>query len=437
MGRRRAALVICVLGVLLAACGKQSRVDPEQAVTVSGTVAGPDGQPAPERPVQLGVGVTTGDGAFAALTLGLHCTSGACSGAIRDVVTDGSGAYRIEIQGSDTQSTFGEAESVLVTASGDPSDGEVSGPLTSARFQVQTPDVHLPTLSLVDPGLRIEDAGTVGAAWEPVAPGPYELRFEGEEAMPIWLVTSDEPWAAIDPRFLEDTAGRVVVSGRSQEVIEGSDVALTWRSGGVPYVAAAGPPPSRGRPCRTVAASGAAATSAARCGLTDGDLSRAAVLDPVCRDDAEQQCEPPSSVIVELPEPVAAELVVVRGCSGGCAVDVSADGTTYRPAGAVAEGFGAVSLDGAAISTVRVGLGDAPTELREVSVWAAAPSTGLAAVDDGARSEIAAPYDRRDDGVDPPLVLVVGAAAAILVTASAGAFALGRRRASAARLPSQ
>ena len=437
MGQIGRAGAIVALGALavLGGCGEQSRVDPDQAIVVTGTVEAPGGGPARGRPVQLGVGVTPADGAFAVLTLGLHCTTGACSGAIRDAVTDERGAFRFDLEGRDTQSTFGAAEPVLVSATGPPADGQVSGPLASARFRAQASEVRLPALTMVDPRLRVDGGGVVAVRWEPVAPGPYELWFEAGDAAPVWRVRTDEGTATLDPRFLEDTSGRVVVSGGSEATIEGSTVALGWRSGGVPYASVVGPPPSRGRPCRSVGASGTVSGPSSRCGLTDGDLHGTAAVDDVCGDGTQGACEAAVAAEVDLGAPTPAELVVVRGCEGGCAVDVSADGTSYRPAGSVADAFGAVPLDGAPITAVRVGLGG-PSRLREVSIWGPAPTSALRPVGEDARSAIAAPYRPEDDAADPPLVLALGAGAAILATAVAGAFVLGRRSTPGSGTPS-
>ena len=92
-GRRRPvgralALVACIV---LAACGEPSRVDADAAVVVSGTAVAADGSPLAGRPVRLGTGVSTSDGALGFLTLGLACTGGGCQGDVVDTTTDGAG----------------------------------------------------------------------------------------------------------------------------------------------------------------------------------------------------------------------------------------------------------------------------------------------------------------------------------------------------------
>lgn len=411
------------------ACSDQSRVAPDATITITGQVLGPDGAALAERPVRLGTGITDGEGAFAVLTLGLSCTTGACTGNVRDATTDAGGHYAFTLEGRDTQSSFGEAVSVLVSATGSPSSTQVSGPLASARFQVQAAELELPTLALIDPGLVLEAGDGVVAHWSSPRVGPYELTYEDGREVPVWLVRTAESAATIDARLLEDTAGRAVVGGAFEDAIEGSDVEMRWRSPGLPYAAGAGAPPSRGRSCHYLDPSGGTYAAQQGCDLTDGDLATTAAPPP-CPPGNTASCAPAASAVVELGESVPAELVVVRGCQGGCAVEVSADGTTFRPAGAVSDDFGTVALDGQPITAVRVGVGSWSPGLREVSVWAQAPGAALRSLDEDGREELAAPYgaaDGDDGGLPVPLV-------AVAVVAVAGALvgvgiALGRRRA--------
>jgi hypothetical protein len=153
---------------------------------------------------------------------------------------------------------------------------------------------------------------------------------------------------------LEDTSGRVVVGGSSQDRIEGSDVLLRWRSPGVGYAAGAGAPPSRGASCST--------PKSPACTLTDGDLVTSSGVTA-------------SPATIMLRRPVGAELVVVRGCDGTCAVAVSGDRVAFRDVGVASGPFATVALDGAPVAAVRVtGGSTAPLELREVSVWGPRPA---------------------------------------------------------------
>ena len=419
---------------VLSACGEQSRVAPDATITISGLLVGPDGGPAAKRPVRLGTGITDGEGALAVLTIGLSCTTGACTGNIRDATTDDAGRYAFSLEGRDTQSSFGEAVSVLVSATGSPATDEVSGPLTSARFQVQTEALELPALHLVDPGLTLEGTNQVVARWAATRPGPYDLTFDDGQQVPVWLARTADSSAAVDPRLLEDTAGRAVVGGSYEDAVEGSSVEVRWRSPGVAYAAGAGAPPSRGRPCRYVDGAGTTVAEPAACELTDGDLGSEAAA-PTCPPaaDGTAPCAP-TAAIVELGTPVPAELVVVRGCDGGCAVEVSTDGTAFRPVGGVADGFGTVSLDGTPVTAVKVGLSSELAGLREVSVWGPTPTPALVALDAAGRDALTRPYGGRSTDEERPSVLLVALAAAIVGAVLVGiGVALGRRRAAVDR----
>ena len=431
--RATRAVLVVALGTSAGACFEGSRVDPDAAVVITGTARAPDGSPLADRPVRLGGGVGTDEGALAFLTLGLACTTGICSGRVTDTTTAVDGTYRFDLTGRDTQSTFGQAVTQLVTVSAAPGAGQVSGASASARFRVQVDELTLPVLDLVDPGLVLEGAGEVEARWSTPRPGPYELTFEEAQLVPVWQVTSGSGTATVDPRVLEDSSGRVVVSAGSTDRVEGSDVDLRWRSPGIGYAAGAGPPPSRGRACRVLVDTGAVAPVAGDCPVTDGDLTASRPVAPACAPgttDAPALCPRATAVEVDLAQPLPAELVVVRGCEGGCAVEVSEDGSAYRPAGSVSAGFGTVALDRRPLRAVRVGLGSG-TGLREVSVWAGRPGTaGLQALDDvpsGLRRAFSPDADGSgDDGL--PWSLGVVAAALVGAALAATGYVAGRRR---------
>lgn len=106
------------------------------------------------------------------LTLGLSCTSGGCTGDGFETTTDAGGTYVFTVMGSDTQSTFGEAVTELVSVTAAPGPGHVSGAAVSTRFKVQVTDVRLPVLDLVDPGLVVEPGADVVAGWSTPRPAP-------------------------------------------------------------------------------------------------------------------------------------------------------------------------------------------------------------------------------------------------------------------------
>ncbi len=381
---RRAVLTLLLLLPLAVGCGEQSRIAPEATVTVRGTALTPAGAPLTDRPVRLGSGVADDDALLAVLTAGLACTSGVCRGTVFDGATDGSGAYRFSLKGSDTQGTFGGAKSELVTVSAAPVGQQVTGAAASARFVVQTTDVRLPVLRLVDPRLSVDGrAPVLRARWTTTAPGPYALSFETDSSVPAWQQTTAASGAALDGRVLEGTAGRVTLSGGSTDATVGSQVALRWRSPGAAYVAGASVPASRGASCT------ANGRPLIPCGLTDGNLSNAVPVPKATCTSTPATC-PPAAAVVDLAGAPRADLVVVRGCSGTCPVSTSADGVTFRTVGAVTTGWATLALDRRPVRALRVGLGDAG--LREISLFTPSDAPALTQVDSNRLDRLRSPY---------------------------------------------
>lgn len=425
---------VLVLAAAVAACGEQSRVEPDATINVVGVAREPGGGPLADRPVRLGAGITDSEGALAVLTLGLSCATGECTGDVFDTTTTGDGTYEFSLRGADTQSSFGEAVSELVSVSAAPAAGQVSGAAASARFRIQAEQVALPPLDLVDPGLSVEGGADVSARWSTAAAGPYVLTFEAAEIVPVWQVTTGDQAAVVDPRVLEDTVGRVVVGGGRDDAAEGTTVEIRWRSPGIGYASGAGSPPSRGRPCRYHDAAGATIGSTDGCPVTDGDLAATAppVVDcPAPGATADPGgCGVPAAVVVDLGAAVPAELVVVRGCSGTCPIETSADGVTFEPVASATSDFAAVNLGGRAVAAIRLGLGAPSLGLREVSVWGPRPADPALRPFEGATAERLgdqlAGGDDGDDG-DRTLAFVAAAVLAGVVLATAG-FVLGRRQ---------
>lgn len=427
----RAVRLATALALLtLSACGETSTIDPDATVTISGVVRTAAGEPLTDRPVRLVSGTSGGEAALAAVTLGLACTSGICGDRVSTGTTDGTGTYRLQVQGSDTQTAFGNVRPQVLSVAAPPRQDEVSGASVAARFVVQTETLQLPPLQLVDPELTVRAAATgVAAGWSTTAAGPYTLSFEADSVVPVWQTSAAGGTAAVDGRVLEDSQGRVVLSGGYADSIEGSSLDLTWRSPGVGFAAAAGAPLSRGQACRyETPAAGAEQAGAAVCLLTDGDLVTAQLPEPTCSSASPgataPSCTTATAAVIELPSTQPAELVVVRGCSGTCAVEVSADGSTFGPAGSVSDPYGLVRLSAGGVRAVRVGLGSAG--LREVSLWGPTQRPALKPVPGKALDELRAPYDLSTGGL--PLAAVAAAATAALVAVLGLGYALGSRR---------
>lgn len=422
----RRVLALVLLAALLGGCGESSRVDRDAEVRISGSVTAPGGAPLAGRPVRLGSALAADDAGLALLTVGLSCAGGGCRGKVFDASTDARGAYAFTVQGRDTQGSLGTVRRQLVSVSAAPGDGQVSGASATAEFVVQTERVTLPRLALEDPGLRLEDrAPSVLARWSTRRAGPLDLGFETASPVPVWRQRATGWRAALDARVLEDASGQVVLSGRSTDRIQGSEVALGWRSPGTAFASAAGAPPSRAARCRW--SRPGALTTDATCGLTDGDLVEAADAPPVCAPGqstaAPNACPPPSTVTVLLAGPLRPDLLVLRGCGSGCPVSTSSDGKAFRPVGTGSGDHAALRLDRRPVVAVQVALRG--QGLREVSVWEPLP-TGpvLRPVREDALDRLRSPY-QREPGRRWWLYGV--AAALVLAAAVTAAFQLGRQ----------
>jgi hypothetical protein len=435
-GRALSLVAAFSLALGVVACGETSKVDPDAVVSISGQIRAPSGDPLADRPVRLATGASGSDLALAVVTLGLACAADICDDTVRTARTQDDGAYRIEVKGRDTQTSFGNVRTQMLSASAAPTGLQVSGPSVAARFVVQTERVQLPPLRLVDPGLSLEAApGQAVASWTPARGAPYTLAFETDSVVPVWQVTTAEPTATVDSRVLEGSSGRVVLSGQVADQIEGSDLDVTWRSPGLGY-ATEGAPLSRGATCRYGSPRSASPNDAGAvgCGLTDGDLFSTDPPTSNCpkrpsQSGSRRPCKTPRNATIEMDSAVTSDLIVVRGCEGTCLVEVSTDGRRYRPVGSATDSFADMPVPATSVRSVRVGLGTAG--LREVSIWG--PETqlepGLEPVSEAEVDELRSPYeDGEPTGSSRPIVVVIGALLVIVVIALA--YRAGSRRAS-------
>ena len=406
---------VLLLALSVAACTEQSKVAADAPVRISGMVRDTTGAPLVDRPVRLGAGVTTLEGGLGVLTAGIFCLSGACSGDAFDTTTAADGTYALELTGEDTQSAFGEATSFLLSASGAPDAAHPTGPAVGGRFRVQTEDLTLPPLQLVDPRPRLSstDAHAV-LEWDPTAaPGPFEVQFvDVDDERVVWAVSSPGAEAQVDGRVLEDALGRVTVGGSSKDAVEGSDLHLSWVSPSLAFGGGFGAPPSRGAACEAIAADGTSSPMAP-CPLTDGSFASTTTLTNLVR--------------TTLPSPIPADLVVVRGCATTCRVWVTPEGAPAPVEVSAASGpFAAIVVDGAPLVAVDVELpSDGVASLAEVSVWApaAAEATPLRDVEDP--SAVAGELGADDDSGGRGWWSVI-AGGLILITVLALGVAVGR-----------
>lgn len=427
---------LACLTLVVAACGEQSRVDPTANVRVHGSLRAVDGTPLDARPVRLGSGVSDLEGGAGVLTVGLFCLTGGCTGEFFDTTTGDDGSYAFELAGQATRSSFGEALSFLLSTADEPTGLHPTGPAVAARFRIQSTDLALPELQLVDPELQLRAEGhEVDARWDAsVAAGPYSVTFVAEDDTLVWDAGVATGQVRLDGRILEDLRGRAFVAGERRDRIEGSDLAILWQSSSVAFHGGFGAPPSRGSDCALIAADGTE-EPLPNCGLTDGAMTPTGAPGVVCPSGETSTvpaggCPPASRLRVTLRTAVASDLVVVRGCRATCNVWTTPEGTsTAVHAGAVTGPHGTVGLDGRPVTAVEVEITDAPGELAEISVWApvAAGDAPLRPVDDPQRVGVLGGDSRTDPDRTPWVVAAIAAAAMTLVGAG---VLLGRRMAS-------
>jgi hypothetical protein len=365
----RCAAAVILAALVLAGC-QASQIDTSATVTVSGRILRADGSPAGGVPVGLERELTAGDAltgvVILPLTLLTACLADPppelCRGRnVRRATTAADGTYSFQLKGGDTQSFFGNARTLSLSAELPPGPGEVAGAAVNAGFRVQTENLVLKDLQLWQPKVTV-GPGRIG--WEPLAgAGDYQVGVEAG-GQPVWSFGGRGREVTFDPRILEDTAGSLAVSARSSTTADGTTVSVLHRSARVAYRSTAGPPLSRGRPCTQ-----SAGTSPATCTLTDGDfttqLPAPATTTTAVPQTGATPPPPPASATIDLGQPRAVSLLVVRGCT--CQVEGSADGRAWSTLGASA---GSTAVVPARTSPARyVRLTGALTELREISVW--------------------------------------------------------------------
>ena len=372
-----------MLTLSLLACGEDSQLDPEDKVTVTGRATRQDGSALSGssavliKEPDLGevlTGFTTVIG-----SLGLACLSDEapelCRSA-RRVSTDGSGHFRFELLGKDTQGSVGQASRFNLAVRAPARTGTVGGASRTERFIIQHTRLETPELKLWEPQLTVstgESRASVTFGALPEGATDARVAFH----VPGGLVWGDTyvSGAAIDARLLEDAVGTVSVSTTTTGEREGVSFEARHMSEVLAFTGRAGAPPSRDASCIAMGASGEPVVLST-CAATDGDFAihfEAPPL-PICEQDPEAEgCESgraDRTLTVDLGTARPASLVVVRGLGGEVIVDHSDDG----------ESWSVITLDGmvgelpAESSTryvrVRSKTDEAPLPtLTEVSVW--------------------------------------------------------------------
>lgn len=377
--------------MLIAAACTQSRISPSADVSVEGSVSLQDGSPSSGTRVVLSREADFGEVLLTGVFAGLPCLElqapPICSGA-KVERTGSDGRFSFDLEGRETQGTFGTASTLVLSTRLDRAEEEFEGAATTTRFQFQATKLDIP-LRLWQPKVAFSgDFRIARAIWDELPsqllpkqanPGAVRtsVRFERAIGETVWVSTDARSGADLDARLLEDTAGTLAVYALIDEVkveaSEGTDLEILLRSARVAFAGGAGKPASRAKGCFVYNTKGEP-VSQSPCRITDGNF--AGHLEP----SAEPPCPAASpcpeaqhkSVFIDLGAPVGITLVVVRGCPGRCTVETSLDGSRWRvmAAGQAAGGDVAVAAPRPTrASHVRISSDGSIAGLREVSVW--------------------------------------------------------------------
>ncbi|HEX9774784.1 MAG TPA: hypothetical protein VGB83_04295 [Actinomycetota bacterium] len=397
---RRSWAALPAICVLLAAC-TQSKVEPGADVVIRGALQRQNGSPVAGERIALGRIPDPLEGLATVFTLGLNCLAdrytklslpNACD-EVHVATTGGDGTYRFALKGRDTQGTLGQASTLELTALLPRSGGQLAGASASMRFLAQTDEVMVP-VRFWEPAVTLgANARDARADWSrlPASVAPkggadrvtYRLTFAEGDAT-VWQIARARRKAPFDTRLLEDAEGAfaVTASALGIPVVEsrGATLGLILRSPRLAFRAPAGPPPSRGRSCSVLDANDRP-VDLSPCGLTDGDF--AAPFNPPVERCQDAGCLEPThrEATVDLGAVRPVSLVAVRGCEGDCAVELSGNGSAWRPFATGSSGNGFVAMKPAREARgryVRVRSSVGIEHLREMSVWAKPPKAGNA-----------------------------------------------------------
>lgn len=385
---RRLAGAMALLALLAAGCGEASRLDRGARVEVRGQVLRADGAAAPEAAVGLSKDLGFAefmDTMFTVFSFGMPCLMpeppDLCRDRMQRGAVDGDGRYRFELSGSDAQSFFGLASTMNVTGALPATEGWYAGPSTSVQFRIQTESLDLPPFRFWEPAVEVRQGGSgTEVHWSPFPPeigpiGGYAVQFTDGRGQTVWARRSGGPFT-VDPRVLEDMVGGVGVLADGEAVALGTTVDLIYRSGQRP-VQGPGVPPSRGAGCIVFGEDGGGEVHLPQCPLTDGDfaepMNAATVRD--CDPSADASCRHGIgyAVVIDLAQPSARSLLVLRGARSEVLVDWSDDLANWRASATLSPAGDehlTVPLAGVTARYLRLRAPFGPVgDFREVSIW--------------------------------------------------------------------
>lgn len=421
----RRSLSLCgVLLLGLTAC-TQSKLDPDESVSVTGTVTDPAGTSLVDTSVDLRAELTgmqaLGGLGLAFATVGLACAAeprpAVCDDDTRHAGTGDDGGFRFELEGRDVQDGFGTARGFSLTATAPPRDDELSGPATDVSFLIQRAELALGELTTWRPRLTIgADRGVANVTWSPGhGTGSGSVTFDDGHGGVVWQQPGADR-AAFDVRLLEGFSGGASVVAEDERPGPDTTISTRYRSQRVPYRSSVAPPPSRGASCVVERDSGEREAQRP-CPLTDGGLDSVGLGF--------------SSVVIDLGGPRDVSLLAVRGCTDGaaCTVERSVDDRTWQPLATANKPFMSTAVDSATPTRyLRVSSSARVLELAEVSVWEGAPAAN-ASLTVVPPDQLDAPRTAAATGGDGPPWLWLGLGALALVTVAALlGFRIGRGR---------
>ena len=377
-------VLAAVLTLSLVACGEDSRLEPDDAVTVTGSASRQDGSALAERRAVLVKEPDVGE-VLAGLTaivgsIGLACLAEEppelCDSA-STATTERSGQFAFSLLGKDTQGSVGQASTFNLAVRAAARPGAVSGASRTERFIIQHAQLQTPELTLWEPQLSVSaDSESASVAFGALPPGATasSVTFQVEGAV-LWSdsYSSGEP---VDARLLEDAVGTVSIGTGSTQRHGETEFEAHYESEALGFVGQAGAPPSRNAPCTATGASGAPVAIAA-CPMTDGNF--VARLQPPadtgCVPNAQGQgCEAARAdrvLTVDLGVARAASLLVVRGITDAEVAELSVDGESWT--GVSMLGLAGTLSPGTAARYVRLRSktdnGVLPRGLTELSLW--------------------------------------------------------------------
>lgn len=309
---------------------------------------------------------------------------------VAETRTGPGGGYEGVLPGACVRGTETDAD-WIVTASLPAGTGEAAGASSSFEFEVNTAGQEAPPLPLRDvaPEVRLEGwraTVTVPGGAIKAAPGPlvfagglsargvsatFDLRLDEPEDFgfqPRPVVAGGRAYVDVTVRHGEGrTIYHQTINTPTRAVIPSSHLV----------------PPSRRASCAVTFSDGAMARSR---GCADGEFKQPVWPAPAATEAGQTATAPPvvTAATLELAEPVEADLVVLRGCTSRCGVEVSADGSTWSPSRPVTSTITPDVPAGDIVYTaevrprqvarfVRVTTDGTNDALREISVWPDAP----------------------------------------------------------------